>query len=257
MEQLKKRYLSFDFLNLTEKDIIYICRDSLNPQRNLKEDYEGEILQIIQSKEWDWTVKDNDKCSILTYNVYNNAHSIVKYLLDNNKYDVRTYDKDTSDSICACISLIGQKMINNILEYDINPRYIDDMINKAYLLASKMSKKDNCENYLKTAELLIGENSKLNNINHSLFIGAISHIILNNNENKYPYLNTSLHHLLEYYPLDISKKEFHVKKFFDPIIWKSRKLPQDISSTLENWINYHSLQKDLPNNNSVNKKIKI
>jgi hypothetical protein len=257
MEKLKKRYLSFDFSNLTEKNIIYMCRDCLDPKRNLKTDYESEILQIIQSKEWDWTVTDIDKCTILTYPIRNNAYSIVKYLLDNSKYDLKTYDIDTSHSLTACILLVGEKMTQNIIRYDIHPRYIDDMLNKAYLYASSMSKQDDCDKYLKIAKLLLERNVELNNINPSAFTGVISHIILNNNENKHQYLNKALHHLLEDYPLDIRKKEFHVKKFFDPVIWKSKKLPQDISSTLENWITYHSLNSELNTNNQVNRKLKI
>jgi hypothetical protein len=262
MKRLKKQYSkNFDFSDLNEKDIIYFCRDSLTPYRNhsqkVQQEFENEILSIIQSKEWDWSIKDIDKNTILTYPIYNNAHSIVKYLLDNKKYDVKTYDKDMSNSLCSCITILGDKMLKNIMEYGIHPKYIDDMINKAYLYASIMSEKDTCEVYLNTASYLLEKNLSLNNISPYLFNGTISHLILNNNENKYPYLKTALHHLLENYPLDIKKKDFHVKKFFDPIIWKSKKLPQDISSCLENWRNYHSLNNELIKNNKIIKKFKI
>lgn len=262
MKLLKELYEQHtDFSNLEEKDIIYFCRDSLTPYRNYTEEMnqklKNEILTIIQSKDWDWSIKDIDKNTILTYPVYHNAHDIVKYLLDNKKYDVKSYTQELSNSLCACISLVGETMLKNIMNYGIETRYLDDMLNKSYLYASIMSKEEHCNKYLEIAEYLTNQNFLLNNTSPYLFNGVISHLILNNNENKYPYLNKSLHHLLENYPLDNHKKLFCMKKFFDPIIWKQKRLPQDIASTLENWINYHSLQKELNQDNIINKKPKI
>lgn len=133
---LEKKY-SINLDNITEKDIIYFCRDALaiNKKNENKVIYEKEILEIIKSKEWDWFTQDIDKNVILTYPIRNNAFNIVKYLLENKKYNLQEYNEKLSGAVKSCIALAGNEMCEYLLSQDLHQEYIEEMAFQAYIMS--------------------------------------------------------------------------------------------------------------------------
>ena len=181
MKNLKKRYPTFNFREITEKDIIYFCRDALSDSGIDPTFYEEEILNIIKSKKWDLEYKDIDGNIILTYPIFNNSIRIVKFLLDY-IYDAKVFKEDMNQSFCSCLNIKpkSDEMISFLVKANINQKYKDNMLLQSYFLSSRA-----LNNYYKDSlnnadKLMIGSNfefvaNKL--INSEGLVEAFSHYI--------------------------------------------------------------------------------
>ncbi len=122
---------------LTEKNIIYFCRDALSSfvkSEKLKSGYENEILNMIKKKgldNLDIHKTDIDDNNLLLYPVYNGAFKIVDFLLKSGKYDLTVYNKGVSKALTACVHLNGEKMLDYLLSYTLNNEYVVDMMDQA------------------------------------------------------------------------------------------------------------------------------
>lgn len=249
--QLEKKYKKKLSLNeLREKDIIYFCRDSLHYgiSQDKKEVYEKEILSLIKMKEWDWSVKDIDKNNMLLYPIYNGAFSIVKYLIENKKYNVQEYNEDISKAICSCIMPVGEKMSHYLLSKDIHTDYVSDMVFQAYSMSIiDGMKKEYVDYYINKARDLLVKKTNFNKI--------LNQFLKTNEFDKY---EMSLLNFLENHPLDKEKKLEIVKSILDEGQKKSLSfLRRKENKILDKWIKYIELNKNLPYKNTFSKKIKI
>lgn len=204
--QLKKVIKSVDFENISTKDLIYVCRNSLN-RRNSglnEKDYlelTYEILGILKSKEWRRYEKDIDGNILLTYPVLHGNKECVQYLLEN-KYNVRDYNHNVSDAICACVSLLGNNILDYFLSIEMNQRYKNDMLAKAYNMLSRV-KFDTETRVISTYELFV---EKL--IDKSDFEKVLEKILVNSN-------NKSFQHFLIKHPLDLERKAIITKEVIE------------------------------------------
>lgn len=246
---LEKKYnKKFNLEELTEKDIIFFCRDNLNyyNSENNRVIYEKEILNLIKTKEWNWSVKDIDQNNILLYPVHNNAFTIVSYLIENKKYDLKKYDSDISKALCSSIMPIGEKMNQYLLSQDIHKEYISDMIFHAYNMSvSKNMKEEFVFYYKEKAQNLLKQDLNFNKI----FIQFLSLHEFSNHKNNFQ-------NFLESHPLDIEEKLLIVKNFLKEN--KSLSVAnKEKSLILNNWIIYIELNKRLKLKQTPNKKHKI
>jgi hypothetical protein len=252
MENLAKKYPKVDFNNLTEKNIIYFCRDALSyyntDHDSKKAVFEAEILEIIKSKEWNWNATDIDKNIILTYPVYNYSLPIVQYLLENEKYNIKEYNKTISNALGSSITIFGGVTLNYLLNLeDMDIMYRTDLAIKSYQVASGVEMNYHKQNYLEKALAIFQTETLFTNI-----VGDFVAFPSN-----YKNIKEPLHHLLENHPLDIDSKVNIVKGYLNPELCNPNKLISEVLTTLENWSTYYSLNKDLAISNSTHKKPKI
>lgn len=250
MKNLLKKYPKQDFNSLLEKHIIYFCRDALsfyNKDKN-KQNLEKEILDLIKSKDWDWNAKDIDGNTILTYPIYNNAHSIVDYLLSNKKYNICEYNKEASQALGACINLVSDDMISNILnKHDINIQYKNELVIKAYKSSSRMNDETNKNKYLEVAFTILKKGVSFNDILNSFITETKDY-------DDFPFV---VNHFLDNHPLAAKEKLFTVKTYFIQDIIKHDNSSQKFISIAEKWMTYQSLNNELTESNKSNKKLKI
>lgn len=262
IKHLKKKYPKSNFINLTSKDIIYMCRDALShyEKPENKQKYESELLELITSKEWDWYTQDIDRNIILTYPIYNNAYSIVEYLV-NNKYDLKTYNELISNALCSSIMLTGEKMLNYLLEQNISPEYLTDMTIRAYEMATHVHN-DHKEFYVQKGNDLIVKGTDLTKI--------LAYYI-SDREFKTSF-EEIFFQMLENHPLAIEEKNVVIDQLFERAnttkrwingeeqIIQRKVLSPNLEKKyqmIEKWKMYHKLENDLPENLQIKHKAKI
>ena len=253
---LEKKYKKkFIVEEITEKDIIYFCRDALahsltekNKGNNQKSIYEKEILSLIKLKEWDWFAKDIDKNIILTYPVYNNAFTIVEYILENKKYNLEQYNEQCSGALKACIMLTGEKMQEYILSKNIHSEYITDMAFKAYTMSEYVMPKYKNE-YLKKAEELIQINTNF----EKLVMNFLKY-------DEFEKVRQTFYLFLEEHPLPIiDKREYIATVLQDIQEQKSGAKYKAKYIDLGKWLQYNELNDKLNYKKNIenNQKMKI
>lgn len=250
MDNLKKLNPHLDFSQLNTDDFLDLCSQYLSPyidDTELLKNLESEIFNLIKSKEWEWERTDFHGANILAYSISGKSYDIVEYLLKNEKYNLTKYDESISEALSYCISLQGEKMLENILNnYPVDNLYINDMLLKSYSLASMMDEMELRNNFLEKANILC--------IKTKYFNGVINSFI--NKSEDYPDKNV-LYHFLEQQKLSIEEKIELLQQYICPNNPNYKEPPQDISSIINSWINYHSLKNELNTNKEVNKKLKI
>jgi hypothetical protein len=182
MINLKEKYTNLKLSNLTEKDIVYICRDALNKEED-KSLYEDEILSLIKYKKWNLKYKDIDGNILLTYPIFNNSIKIVKFLLKK-IYDSKVFNEDMSSAFSSCINIKpkSDEMLDFLVKMNINQRYIDNMLFQSYLLYSRVTP-NNTKFFLNKADKLM-PSSDFEFVSNKLFkneglVEAFSHYIFN------------------------------------------------------------------------------
>lgn len=252
---LNKKYKKqLNIEDITEKDIIFFCRDALshsltkeNKNSNEKAIYEEEILSLIKLKDWNWFAKDIDKNIMLTYPVYNNAFTIVKYLLENQKYNLEEYNEEISRALQSCIMLTGEKMQEYLLSKKIHSEYITDMAFKAYTMSDYVMPEYKSA-YLKKAQELI----QLNTNFEKVLVNFIKY-------DEFEKVKQSFYLFIEEHPLPIKDKIQHVAIILNNL--KEKKSGARFSSKyidLGKWLHYHELNdKLLPKEIHEPKKSKI
>ncbi len=185
MINLQKKYPSIILKNITEKDIIYFCRDALSKKENHSL-YDEEILNLIQYKKWNWNHEDIDRNIILTYPVYNNSIKIVKFLFEN-VYDTKVYDEKISNALCACINLRGDEMLAFILSNEINKTYVDDLVYRCYFMSNRAV--SYAKRYVGMAEKIM-KNSDFKYVANKIIhtdgmVNSFSHFIFKHEMDKY------------------------------------------------------------------------
>ncbi len=157
--------VTFDDLNkVSTKDLIFICRTALNKKYYSLNDKEyekvqAEVLDVFKSKDWSWHARDIDNNILLSYPVLHGFKECVQYLLEN-KYDVKEYNPTVAGAICASVSLSGQSLVDYFLSIDMDQRYKNDMLSRAYNFLSRV--KDTTEEnvvltYQSIVDKLIGK----------------------------------------------------------------------------------------------------
>lgn len=262
IKHLKKKYPKSNFINLTSKDIIYMCRDALShhEKKQNKENYELELLELIKSKDWNWYTQDIDKNIILTYPIYNNAYSIVEYLVGN-KYDLKIYEELISNALCSCIMLTGEKMLSYLLEQNLHPEYLTDMTIRAYEMATHVHN-DYKDFYTQKGNDLIIKHTDLKKI--------LAYYI-SDREFK-TSLEEIFFQMLENHPLPIEEKNVLITQLFEQantikrwINGQEQIVQRKVMSSnlekkyqmVEKWKMYHKLEDDLSYNQQLKKKAKI
>lgn len=252
---LNKKYKKqLNIEDITEKDIIFFCRDALshsltkeNKNNNKKAIYEKEILSLIKLKDWNWFAKDIDKNIIFTYPVYNNSFTIVEYLLDNQKYNLKEYNEEISGSLQSCIMLTGEKMQEYLLSKKIHSEYITDMAFKAYTMSDYVMPEYKIT-YLKKAQELI----QLNTNFEKLLINFIKYY-------EFEKVKQSFYLFLEEHPLPVKDKRKYVATILNNL--QEKKSGARFNSKyidLGKWLHYHELNsKLLPKEMPEPKKLKI
>lgn len=246
---LEKKYL-VNLENITEKDIIYFCRDSLSFNKSAQDKmiYEKEILEIIKSRQWDYTVKDIDKNNMLLYPIYNNAFNIVSYLIENKKYNLQEYDKDVSRALCACIMPIGENMNDYILSKNIHNNYIGDMVFQAYTMSISEGMKESFIDYYKQkADFLLKQNASFENILHHFL-----------ETSEFPLYRNIFVNFLQEHPLNTEEKLDIIKPILE--VGKEKSLTfikKEKNRMLDNWVRYVEMDIKLPPKNEHKKKNKI
>lgn len=248
---LEKKYeKNLPLEEITEKDIIFFARDNLNfyVSKEYKIIYEKEILYLIKMKEWDWVHEDIDKNNILVYPIHNNAFSIVKYLIENNKYNLQEYHKSISKAVCSCIMPIGEEMNQYLLSKDIHTEYIADMVFQAYSMAlSDKMRPDYVDYYKQKAENLFQKNASFEKILH--------HFLNTDEFHKY---KMTLVNFLEQHPLSREEKLAIVKPILEEGKEKSLAfIKREKNRVLDNWVRYVELDIQLKPKNLIHKKTKI
>jgi hypothetical protein len=240
IKHLNNKYENiFNFEKVTEKEIIYFCRDALNHESSNKDSflkvfYEKEILELIKLKEWDWFKEDIDKNNILTYPIYNNAFEIVKYLIENKKYNLKKYDTRISNALQASIILTGQKMQEYITSQDIHNDYVNDMIFKAYEMTSFV-KSPYVQVYFEQAERLM-----MLNIDFKKLLDNFLKI------NQFEKINNAFFNFLEKHPSHLEDKKIHISSALDLIEQNEKQPDLNIKYiTLKKWLQYHDLNHKL------------
>lgn len=182
-------------------DIIYFCRDALASGRNIsnKKEAEAEILELIKSKDWNWYARDIDNNIILTYPVFNNAFKVVRFLLEENKYNLNQYNPTLSKALSACINLHGKGMLDLILGFNVDNKYKTDMVIKAYNLASAVKEESYRDTYINLVNDLLKDSD---------FIEVIDGIVNSSSVDCF-------HHFLFNHPLEHDRKVQITKQIAD------------------------------------------
>jgi hypothetical protein len=236
MKKLKQKYSKHNFDNITEKNIIYFCRDALSYYASPKDpDYEKEILELIKQKDYDWFINDNDGNIILTYPILNDAFTILDYLISNKKYDLSVYNNKINDSILASIRKTGKKMIKYLLNQNIHPNYITNMALTSFKMSDHISSPNNY-NYIKNALFILNKAPQTAITFEYIFSNMIRNPVTSGN---------SLIYLLNEHKLNNNEKIQIIDLFFEedknsryPL--KLNKIEEKIK-TIEKWKFYLSL----------------
>lgn len=248
---LEKKYL-VNLENITEKDIIYFCRDalSMNSLEN-KEEYEKEILELIKLKEYDWFVQDLDKNVILTYPIRNNAFTIVKYLLDNKKYNLQEYNESLSGAVKSCILLTGEDMCDCLLSYNLHQDYIEDMAFQAYIMSDYVSPKYRLT-YVEKAVKLVNYNTDFSKI--------LDKFLNNFNSEEFKKVKLSFVKFLDTHPLSNQGKAEVMKPLIEhglSTMSPNMFFKLEKNRMLDNYVRYINMQNRMPEKNDNIKKLKI
>lgn len=149
---LTKKYPDILKKDILSEDLIFFCRNGLKENNS---EVEEELLFLIKSKNWSWYSRDIDSNIILTYPVFHGAKKIVSYLIESGKYNIKEYNPTLSKALCASISLKGEQMLDYLLTQEMNKKYIDDLIIKSFIFASKVDDEDYKNLYLSFSNKII------------------------------------------------------------------------------------------------------
>lgn len=204
--KLKKYIKGLDFDDISTKNLIFICRTALNRkyyELNNKEydEIQNEVLELFKSKDWSWYARDIDNNILLTYPVLHGHKDCVQYLLEN-KYDVKEYNPTVSGAICACVSLLGNNLVDYFLSIEMNQKYKNDMLSKAYNFLTRV--KDTTDE-----SVVLTYQSIVDKLIHKVdFTEVLEDILLSSNRNTF-------HHFLFNHPLDTESKVHITHKIMD------------------------------------------
>lgn len=233
---LKQKFPNQDFNHISEKDIIFMSRTCLAKRDINYHYYEKEILEIIQSKNWNWEEKDIDGCNLLTYPIYNQAFNIVNYLINEKKYDLSLYRKDISTALSASIMLNGM-MLEKLLTYSLHQDYPYELLKKVYSFILIMTHNENDEYrniYLKHSKTIL---STMNQPDYKRILKDMMEI----SEDKY-----NLAYLVIYFLENMEIKETDKLKYIEEL--KEESTMQNnkrMWSDLEKWKLAEQLKREL------------
>lgn len=218
-----------------------------NNNNNQKALYEKEILSLIKLIDWDWFAKDIDRNIILTYPVYNNAFTIVEYLLENKKYNIEQYHPEISHSLQSCIMLTGEKMQDYLLSKNIHSEYITDMAFKAYTRSDYVMSEYKID-YMNKAQKLIHLNTNFS----KLLINFIT-------DTEFEKMRDTFYRFLEEHPTPLQDKIKCISTILTKL--EEKKSGARFASKyrdLGKWLHYHQLNdKFVPKEITGAKKTKI
>lgn len=250
--KLEKKY-SINLSNATETQIMFLCRDalSLTSEDKNKADYEKEILELIKSKEYDWFAQDIDKNVILTYPVRNNAFSIVKYLLENKKYNLEEYNEKLAGAVKACVSLVGDSMCEYLMRQNLHQDYINDLAFQAYIMSD----------FVDPTYRLTYIEKAVKFVNMGTDFEKILHNFLNNfNSDDFKKVKLSFVKFLDTHPLSKQDKANILKPIIEKGLATTRvdmffKLEKN--RMIDNYVRYLEMEQRMPPKNDNTKKAKI
>lgn len=248
VKKLEKKYKQkFPLEELTSKEIVYFCRDSLSHGTSPEDKiiFEKEILNLMKAKNWDLEYKDIDGNNLLSYPIYNNAFDIVHYLIDNKMYDLKEYSDANSQAVCACIMLTGEKMMNYLVSLNIHKDYLTDMTFRAYTRSAYVMPQYKIT-YMKKADYLI---------EHSNFEKILTKFLEISEFEKYKEQYLSF---LQEHPAILEDKVKIIQKVLEPLREKKNFIERvQKYNILDNWVRYYELQEKYPNKDTQEKKPKI
>lgn len=126
---LKKFFKIDDFDNLEEKNLIYMMRNALLVKIDKKDKFNKELLLLIKSKNWDWSKKDIDGCTVLLYAIYTQSETILDYLIESNTYDISKFDMSINEAILSANRSANFEMLDKILSYpQLNNEYKSSIV---------------------------------------------------------------------------------------------------------------------------------
>lgn len=250
--ELEKKY-SINLNNVTEKDIIYFCRDALSTDidNSKKAIYEKEILELIKSKEWNWFAQDIDKNVILTYPVRNNAFTIVKYLLENKKYNLEEYNEKLSGAVKACVSLVGDSMCEYLMSHNLHQDYLNDLAFKAYIMSDSVVPTYRLT-YIEKAVKLVNMGTDFEKILYN-FLNDF-------NSDDFKKVKLSFVKFLDTHPLSKEEKLNIMKPIIQQGLANTRPdmfFKLEKNRMLDNYVRYLDMEQRMPPKNDNTKKAKI
>lgn len=254
---LKTTFKINNFNTILEKDLIYMMRNAALIKDGKKEQFEQEFLSLLQSKNWNWFIKDIDDCTILLYSIYTNSNVILNYLIDNDFYSIREHNLVVQNAINSANRMINFDMLDKIFSYsELNTKYKDNAILDLFLYAFQCSDTVYNKRVNKAFSLLDEIDNKKN-----LFVEVLESLLKNNRIND----STRIINWLEEYPLFINDKIEITNQIYNKIsnyedksslLFFNDEKSSSIKFLLDKWKSYYSLNIKL-SEKSLNKTHKI